>query len=639
MTRRPLSPLRRAAAVLGVVLAVAVCLSGAGWVGSVVSEPAAGDTVAQPTPPPLVIRVNQLGYGIGDSKSAYVLESAAAASDTDGFRIVDDAGRTVVTAEAGKVTGAWNDRYERVRRIDFTAFDRPGEYRIEHGDGADVVASPRFRIASRDELMQPMLADTVTFFQAQRDGDDVVPTVLDRKPSHLLDHTADVYADPTFSEDGDVLESPLTVTGGPIDVAGGWFDAGDYLKFTGTTAYATMELLLTQRTRADVPGLADESAIGLRWLDRMWDGASRTLYAQVGIGSGNDDVLTDHDVWRLPESDDSRPTSPTASDYAVSHRPVFRANTPGGPISPNLAGRVAAVFAIAAQQESDPAAAKAGFEKAAAVYQLADTAPDGLRTTFPNNFYPEESWQDDLELGAVELSIAARVVGDARADEWQAQAAAWAAAYIASDTVGTLELSDVSAIAHGELIAHGKRSSPALVADLRRQLDSGALAAADDPFSSGVDYGGFDAVPHAFGLVATAAIYERATGDDSYSSMATAQLDWVFGANPWGTSFVIGAGEVFPQCPAHQVANLVDGAVLTGAVVNGPNGEDVFSDIDLMEGMRPCSADAAEGVPWAEFDGNGSRYLDDVGAWQTSEPALDFTSTALLAYGLFAPAP
>ncbi|WP_410668823.1 glycoside hydrolase family 9 protein [Amycolatopsis sp. cmx-4-68] len=34
------------------------------------------------------------------------------------------------------------------------------------------------------------------------------------------------------------------------------------------------------------PVLAKEVRFGLDWLDKMWDGRTRTLYAQVGIGTG-----------------------------------------------------------------------------------------------------------------------------------------------------------------------------------------------------------------------------------------------------------------------------------------------------------------------------------------------------------------
>ena len=50
-------------------------------------------------------------------------------------------------------------------------------------------------------------------------------------------------------------------------------------------------------------------------------------------------------------------------------------------------------------------------------------------------------------------------------------------------------------------------------------------------------------------------------------------------------------------------------------------------------------ADGADGVPFRIFDGQGSRYVDDVGAWQTVEPSLDFPSTALLALTLSASLP
>ena len=104
-------------------------------------------------------------------------------------------------------------------------------------------------------------------------------------------------------------------------------------------------------------------------------------------------------------------------------------------------------------------------------------------------------------------------------------------------------------------------------------------------------YDDFDSVPHAFGLVATARLYREAPGDRRYDAFATAQRDWVFGANAWGTSFMVGEGTNFERCPQHVVANL---------------------------------------------SGHGSRYVDDVRSWQTSEPADDFTALGLYALTLTA---
>ena len=95
-----------------------------------------------------------------------------------------------------------------------------------------------------DDLFNPLVRDAVSFFTVQRDGADVDRGVLGRKPSHLADRWATVYDTPQFTGDGgDEPAAPLKAVGGPVDVEGGWFDAGDYLKFTHSAAYALAELL------------------------------------------------------------------------------------------------------------------------------------------------------------------------------------------------------------------------------------------------------------------------------------------------------------------------------------------------------------------------------------------------------------
>ncbi|GAA3084057.1 hypothetical protein GCM10020000_82880 [Streptomyces olivoverticillatus] len=128
----------------------------------------------------------------------------------------------------------------------------------------------------------------------------------------------------------------------------------------------------------------------------MWDDDSRTLYVQVGLGKGDTEdgsgkIRSDHDVWRLPEADDALRVGPGDPDYLIKHRPVFRAAAPGKPISPNLVGRVAAVFALAAQLDAPdhPERARTELEKASHIYALADTSPPrptGHR--FPPRFLP-----------------------------------------------------------------------------------------------------------------------------------------------------------------------------------------------------------------------------------------------------------
>ena len=590
-------------------------------------EPGTGATSA------VLVRVDQGGYAIGQEKVAY----AMGPDDVEGvgFRVVDEAGDIALEGDLGPSTGGWSDAYPAVHPLDLSALDRRGTYTVELDD-REGPASPSFAVAPADELLAGPLDAALRFFRAQRDGDDVDPSVLGRRPSHRRDEEATVYAVPTY--DGEVLVGGgLEPIGGPVDVSGGWFDAGDYLKITGTTAYATIALLVAERVAPATPGLADEADVGLGWLDRMWDDRTGVLLSQVGIGQGNEDVLTDHDVWRLPEADDRLATEPGDPEHLVGHRPVVPANEPGEPISPNLAGRVAAAFALAAQRSAaaDPGAAARWLDRAVAVYEQADTDPDELVTAVPNAFYPEDSWADDLELAAVELAVAAEALDDDRAPGWVEEAEAWAATYLvdASEAGGTLGVADVSAIAHAELVDLGAESTPALEDDLRRALDDAGARAEEDPFGAGASTLEFDSAPTALALAATARLYERSVGDDAYRGFGARQRGWAFGANAWGSSFMIGVGSTYPRCPEHQVANLTGGE-LSGAVVNGPNAEEVLEEPNAFDTMVPCDEGGADGRPFSDFDGRGAAYVDTVGSWQTSEPAVDFTATAILALAL-----
>ncbi len=436
-----------------------------------------------------------------------------------------------------------------------------------------------------------------------------------------------------------------------MDVEGGWFDAGDFVKFTHATAYSLSELLLAQRDlRRGDEALAAETRFGLKWLDKMWDERTRTLYAQVGIGTGSEEFgfAGDHDVWRAPEDDDKLKVKPGDEMYFIKHRPLFRAGPPGQPLSPNLAGRVSAAFALAAQlnARSHPALARQYLQKAAQIFGQAKTTGVGeLVTAFPHAYYPEDSWQDDMEFGATELAIAGSRLGDGRAAGWIAAAQRWARAYLASDSRETLNLYDTSALGHADLIRVLRgRPGPApkvmvalLTADLRRQVTDGVAEASTEPFRSAVSVTDFDAVTRTFGFAATAKLYRSVTGDRRFDAFSTQQRNWALGANAWGTSFVIGEGTLFPHCPQHQVANLAGGLtggpkVIVGAAVNGPNGAENFEDLGIPDGARACPADGKN--PFAPYDRTDARYLDDVRAWPSVEPAIDFTSTALLAFAL-----
>jgi endoglucanase len=87
----------------------------------------------------------------------------------------------------------------------------------------------------------------------------------------------------------------------------------------------------------------------------------------------------------------------------------------------------------------------------------------------------------------------------------------------------------------------------------------------------------------------------------------------------------------------HQVANLsgsLDGSppIVRGAAVNGPNDVSQFDDsaTETPDGARACPPGGAD--PFGRFTSSGAaRYLDNVGAWMSVEPAIDFTAGVPLA--------
>ena len=624
---------------LPVVVASVVLTSGSlGWTSAVPTDAASVTSVSG------VVRLNQQGYLPGESKVARLMTTRPVQGER--FRVVDTKGRTRLRGSVpSRPAGRWNAQYPAVYKLRLSGLRAIGRYRVVVS-GAARVSSPWFRVLRPGGVFSTWLRDGVRFDQVQRDGQQIVPGPLHRKPSHLLDRRAYVYAWPRMEPGGDlILDADLTRTGGPVDVAGGWFDAGDYLKFTHSSAYNDVLLFTSARQlgRRAPRALVSEARHGLAWLSKMWDPATRTLHIQVGIGSGNEQgtFLGDHDGWRLPEADDR---VAGAENRYVSHRPVFDAAAAGQPISPNLVGRVAASYALAAQLDARQHRhrALAELRQATLLYSRADTAspPQPLVTALPHDFYPEDTWRDDMELGAAEIALAKQSLR-LRSAGFVAKAAHWAHAYLAQEAGDTLNLYDTSALAHAALAqAMGHRRHLAvtrtdLVHDLGAQIRGGVRHAASDPFAAGVAYDDFDVNSHTFGLIATVGLYDQLTHTRRYQPFATTQRTWLLGGDPWGVGAMVGVGTRFPRCMQHQVANLSgspDGTAPldVGAVVNGPNGADNFEDGlgGFQDGMVHCSAGAST-LP--DFDARGSRYVDDVRSWQTDEPALDMTGAAIIA--------
>lgn len=625
------------------------------------------------------VRVNQVGYTTTQSKRAYLMAGGSESGAT--FSVINSSGSTVFgPAAIGANLGSWSNGYPDVYALDFDNFATAGTYSISVS-GPIAASSPNFKIDTAANVYTSALSNSLFFYQNERDGPNFVSTALRTAAGHLNDESAKVYVTPNVNNNGrfsgDLAPATLNGTQPIIDGAGGWWDAGDYMKFVQTHTYTVAMMLVGVRDFPNQMGstgvtenglhFPDEAKFGLDWLQEMWDDTNQILYYQMAIGNGNAQTVSDHDIWRLPQADDTYGGCTSVYRY-ICHRPVFvnpaalssNQIKTGAPISPNLAGRLAADFALCYHiyQSSNIAYANQCLSSAEHIFDLANTAPSGnLLTAIPFSFYPETEWRDDLELGATELYFAVQGCGSScpvnvhPASYYLQQAAHWANAYITgpNDAADTLNLYDVSGLAHFELYrALSLAGNPsglettqaALVADLVKQLNKAIAQSATDPFGFGFPWAAYDTTSHGGGLSVMAAecnflVTQGANctlnNTTSPAVYANRQLGNVLGTNAWGTSLIVNNGTTFPLCMQHQVTNLVPTPpngppFLSGAAVEGPNS---IAAKGTLSGMVACPPNGVD--VFAQFNGK-AVYKDFVQSYSTVEPAIDLTASSFLAF-------
>jgi endoglucanase len=210
---------------------------------------------------PAVVRVNQVGYATDAPKVAFLMLPAKVAWVT--FEVITPYGVAYQGTSTDDV-GSWNAGYRAVYKLSFSGVNAPGQYQVKVTSPAAAV-SPAFVIGDGLQLYRQLLDNAVQYFTSERDGPDVVSAVLDRQPANLTDESAYVYADPKYDSNDNLLGT-LKKTGGPVNVSGGWFDAGGgYEKFAYTASYADALMLIAAREQPGVSGaLVPEAQFGLQ---------------------------------------------------------------------------------------------------------------------------------------------------------------------------------------------------------------------------------------------------------------------------------------------------------------------------------------------------------------------------------------
>ena len=357
------------------------------------------------------VRVNQAGYETGETPfRAYLMSKVAESGAT--FKVLNSKGATAYSAKIGALLGTWSHSKTETYDVYASIFRFPeGNLYTISVSGPASAASPQFAVDSAEALYSGLLLNTLFFYETQRDGANFVRNALRTAPGHLRDGNAQVYQTPPLDANDfidNVPPAPPLVSAklSNIDASGGWWDAGDYEKYVQTTSYtaALMQIgvrdfpnqigAYAQINPSAPPGsvsfagnshpgapissdFTSEANFGVNWLLKMWDDKTQTLYYQVDntqdwnyYGEGDPSstnpncggtfsspycLITEYDIWTLPQAADNfeQPGDPQACDplttFYICNRPVYLAAPAGSPISPNLAGRLAADFALCYQ--------------------------------------------------------------------------------------------------------------------------------------------------------------------------------------------------------------------------------------------------------------------------------------------------
>lgn len=556
------------------------------------------------------IRVNQLGYLPAGIKVA--VWGSLTDATLQSFELLDSAsGKVVFKAAAGKAFGSYGP-FKQSYRLDFSSFKKPGTYQLKTGN----TSSPYFRIAQN--VYQGSADFCLRYLRQQRCGFN--PFLKDSC------HTFDGYT----------LYGPMPDST-RINAVGGWHDASDYLQYSTTSANTAYHLLAAYRDfpkvfgdQHDANGLPgknstadvlDEARWGLDWLLRMHP-QDDWLFNQIA-----DD--RDHKGMRIPGLDPfygrgfERPVYFCSGEPQVQGLKYNKMNKSTGVAS--TAGKFSSAFALAYSlfQKKDPVYASQLLKRANTAYRLGVQKPGVQQTAsvLSPYIYAEDNWTDDMELAAAQLFAVTKkqdFLKEGQVYAGKETITPW----LGKDTASHYQWYPFINIGHYELAKQSKGAAKQqLIQYYKTGVEKVWEKAKENAFYRGVPF-----IWCSNNLTTSFAIqcywYQQLSGDRSFAALAQANVDWLFGCNPWGTSMVYGlpANGDTPVDP-HSAFTHLKNYPIDGGLVDGP----VYGTIyNSLIGIRLADPDE-----YAAFQSSLVVYHDDYGDYSTNEPTMDGTASLI----------
>lgn len=555
------------------------------------------------------IRINHLGYKTTGIKQAVWCTKTPGTPRS--FQLVDAVThKTVFKGRAAATPFPAYGPFTRLSRLDFSSFKKPGKYYLQTGN----IISPTFEIA--DNVYQGAADFCLRYMRQQRSGYN--PFLKDSCHTH----------------DGYTLYGPMPDST-HINVSGGWHDATDYLQYVTTSANATYHLLAAYRDfpkvfadgyqsngldgRNGTADVLDEARWGLDWLLKMHPRAD-WMFNQVA-----DD--RDHKGMRLPGQDPFYGKGFERPIYFCTGQPQglgkYKNRTTG---TASTAGKFSSAFALGYQlfKERDKNRARKFFERSLSAYASGLKKP-GVCQTAPcvsPYFYEEDNWVDDMELAAAEqYNVLHETIyrEEAYAYAHREKITPW----LGQDTARHYQWYPFVNLGHAALIRQleGDNRRQEVLAFYKDGIDRVWQKAKQNGFYRGIPF-----IWCSNNLTAAFAIqcywYRTLSHDTTYAPLEQACFDWLFGCNPWGTSFVFGlpAQADTPTDP-HSSFTHLHNYPIDGGLVDGPVYESIYEN---LRGITLSTADA-----YATFQSELAVYHDDFGDYATNEPTMDGTASLI----------
>lgn len=523
----------------------------------------------------IYIRFNQVGFLPNESKLAVVLSNEELINDY--FTVCDDyTGNVVFKNKLKHLSGSYGN-FVHCYALDFSQLSTPGRFYIEVSNEKSYIFSINYN------LYNDITDSLLTFFKIQRCGFN--PALL-HDFCHYYDATNLILNNKKLDE--------------KKDLTGGWHDAGDYIKFLNTTAYAAYTLLFSydfdnkkygfDLDKNNLPDILDEAKIGIDWLIKA-NYKDSMFVTQV-------QDLRDHDQgWRLPEDDN-----------LTMDRPGFLG------IGKNLIGIYSAVMSLSYRIFNKFPGYKEFANKCLSLaekfYSLRNEVPDLDKS--PTGNYQDTKFSGKMALGAIELYLSTNKTE--YLDEAKSYATAAGSDYWWSwgdiNSYADFRIAKIDSVFRKYIYSNLIRFSR----DSKSNIFSEAISNTWGTNSANL------------GVALQVILWQDLSGDDTFSKLALAQRDYILGKNPWGISFIYDIGTESTKHFHSQVAYFNNGR-LTGAVAAGPISKKKLNRYNIE---YENSYDK-----YAVFQTDNSFYRDDRMDYITNEPTITANATAVFVFGYY----